>query len=374
LRPFMPLILLLALSLTVPVSAATTSVDPKADLSRHPIYSAYDFGSDPDVINVGTQPLFVPVGVIGEVMRRDRILRSSLKKIGLEIRFHPFLKGDDINFFLKRGKIDAVMAGDMPTITTASSYDIVVSALAQQGFSSIVSRGHFTLVGLKGKRIGYPPVSIAHYALLAALAAAGLKETDVHMVPMAINEMVDALATDRIDAFAAWEPIPSIALKNVTNAASIYRYLNSSYLYFSRSLADRHPEAAALIMASMIRAFSWMKSHEEHLRLASQWTLEASKQLQGRSVALSAEKIAELTIRDILSIASSPIIPERDMKDGGSLRKKFDFLKAQGKIPHDASWEKVLKSFDSGGISAVLANPKKYRINSFDYDMGSVRQ
>lgn len=371
-RLLVPFILMLAVALPVPVSAGASPRGGSTDSARRPDYSTYDFGDASRVINVGIQPLAVPVGVIGEVMKRDRILRSSLKKIGLEIRFHPFMQGDDINAFLRQGKIDAAMAGDMPTIMTASANDIMVTALAKQGFSSIVTKGHFTVAGLKGKRIGYPELSNAHYALLAALASAGLKESDVRMVPMAVTEMADALATDRIDAFAAWEPITSSALKNITNAASIYRYLNSSYFYVTRSLVNRHPEAAPLIMASMIRAFCWMKSREENLLLSGQWTLAAAKQLQGKPLALSAGEIAALTMKDILSITSSPIIPEGDLQEGGPLRKKFDFMKVRGKIPPGASWEKVLKSFDRGIITGVLMSPRRYRIHSFDYDPGSV--
>lgn len=374
LRLFTALLLLLALSAPALLSAATSPGKPDDDLSGHPLYSRYDFGNAPGVINFGTQPLAVPVGVIAEVMQRDRILRGELGKLGLEIRFHPFLKGDDINFFLSQGKIDAAMGGDMPTIVTASSSDIMVTALAKQGYSSIVTKGHFTIMGLRGKRIGYPPVSNAHYALLAALASAGMKESEVRMLPMDVSGMVEAFSNGRIDALVAWEPIPSVVLKRISDAAAIYRYLNSSYLYFGRSLADRHPEAAPLIMASMVRALGWMKLKEEHLHLAGEWSLGAGKRLRGRAVPLSAEEIAVLTMKDILSIASSPAIPESDLAENGAIRKKFDFLKSRGKLPPGASWEKVLRSFDRTPLTRVLANPKRYRLNSFDYAMEKPRR
>ena len=369
-QQFIRLILLFMLSIPVAAAVAGPSVESGPDLSRHPLYSKHDFGTTPNVINFGTQPLFVPAGVITEVMKRDRILRKGLKKIGLEIRFHPFLKGDDINFFLKQGKIDVAIAGDMPTITMAATGDIVVTALAQQGFSSLVARGPLTLAALKGRRIGYPPVSIAHYMLLAALSATGLEEGDVRMVPLENNQMADALATGRVDAIAAWEPVPTITLRKIANAAIIYRYLNSSYLYFSRSLADRHPDAVALIVASMVRSFAWLKAREGHLRLAGQWNADAGLRFQPQTAALSADEIATLTLKDILSITSAPIIPERDLGANGSLRSKYDFLEAQGKLSPAATWDKVLKSFDRAIITRVLANRKKFQINSFDYDMG----
>jgi ABC-type nitrate/sulfonate/bicarbonate transport system substrate-binding protein len=368
---FMPLILLAALSLSLPGLAETAAAGSQPDLSRHPVYSKYDFGTAPEVIDFGTQPLAVPIGVIAEVMKRDRILRNSLREKGFEIRFHPFLKGSDISFFLKQGKIDAAMAGDIPTIISASSFDIVVTALVKQGFSAIVAKGPVTVAGLKGKRIGYPAVSNAHYALLAALSSADIKESDVRLSPMEISEMVDALAASRIDAFAAWEPMPSIALKRIENTAIVFKHLNPGYLYFSRPLVERHPEASSLLVASVIRALTWMKRKEEHLRMASEWTLGAKELLHGKQAGLSVEEIAVLTMQEIKGI-SSPTIPERELTDKGSIRKNFDFLKSRGDLAATATWEKVMRSFDRGVIADVLANPRKYRLNSFDYDTGKI--
>jgi sulfonate transport system substrate-binding protein len=368
----LPLLLVVMLFLPGGAAAGASTAWAKDDLSRHPVYSRYDFGNGPGVINFATQPLAVPIGVITEVMRRDRHLKAALARLGLEIRFHPFLKGDDINYFLRQGKIAAAMGGDMPTIMTAASLDIVVPALAKQGYSSIVTSGIATVADLKGKRIGYPPLSNAHFALLAALSSAGLREADVRLVTMNVNEMVDALAAGRIDAFVAWEPMPSIAAKTGDRFRTIFRHLNSSYLYCSRELADRNPEAASLILASMIRALAWMKKDEGNLRQAGAWMLEAGARLQGKPVGLTADEVAVLTTQDILSITSQPTIPELDLTDKGAIRRKLDFLRARGIVPAAATAEKTLKSFDRKMITSVLTRPKKYRLDSFDYDTGKV--
>jgi len=367
----MPLLLLFVLVLP---GTCPSPVRGDEDLSRHPIYSRYDFAKGPRVINFASQPLAVPIGVISEVMRRDRILRQELAKLGYEIRFLPFLKGNDINFFFKQGKIVAAMGGDMPTIMTAASLDIVVPALAKLGFSSIVASNITTAADLKGKKIGYPPFSNGHYALLSALSSVNLKETDVRLVPMDINKMVDALAAKKIDAFAAWEPVPSIAAKTGDHFRTIFRCQNSSYFYLSRAFAERHPEATSLMLAAMVRALHWMKKDERNLRQASAWMLDASGRLQGKPVGLTADEIAILTRRDILDITTHPTIPELDLTDKGTVRRKFDFLKSQGIVPASSAAEKVLRSFDRELISRVLTRHKKYRVESFDYETERVDQ
>ena len=74
------------------------------DLSRHPIYRTYDVSEEANVVDFGIQPLVVSCAIICEVMRRDAVLHEVLAGEGLQIRFHPFLKGADVNFFLGRGE------------------------------------------------------------------------------------------------------------------------------------------------------------------------------------------------------------------------------------------------------------------------------
>jgi ABC-type nitrate/sulfonate/bicarbonate transport system substrate-binding protein len=370
----MPLILLLLFALPGVCMAGASPARGEEDLSRHPVYSRYNLTTDPKVINFATQPLAVPIGVIAEVMRRDRLLRMELAKMGYEIRFHPFLKGDDINFFFGQGKIAVAMGGDMPTIMAAASLDIVVTALAKQGFSSIVASNIATVADLKGKRIGYPPFSNAHYTLLSALSSVKLKETDVQLIPMDINRMVDALASHKIDAFVAWEPVPSVATKTGSSFRTIYRHQNSSYFYLSRAFADRHPEAASQMLAAMIRALHWMKKDERNLRQASAWMLDAGGRLQGKQIGLTADEIAVLTRRNILDITTQPTIPELDLTDRGTVRRKLDFLKNSGIVPVATATEKVLRSFDREMISRILTRPNKYRLESFDYETERVAQ
>ncbi len=84
------------------------------DLLDHPIYSRYDFGRADNVIDVGYQPLGVPIGAVSQALMRDAVLKSALAEEGLEIRFHSFLKGADVNFFLKRGDLELALGEDRP--------------------------------------------------------------------------------------------------------------------------------------------------------------------------------------------------------------------------------------------------------------------
>ena len=199
-----------------PVPAASVP-----DLSDHPVYRDYHFGKADHVIDFGTQPVWLPTCMISETMRRDVLLKKALAEQGLEIQFHSFLKGADVNYFLARGDLEVGIGGDMPALSAAANSGVHIVALTQQGFCSIVAREDMLMKELRGKRIAYAFGSNAHYALLQSLASAGLRERDVRLIPLDVTEMPDALADGTINAFSAWEPTPTIALRADMDALKI---------------------------------------------------------------------------------------------------------------------------------------------------------
>lgn len=337
------------------------------DLLKHPTYARYEFSEDEKVIKLGTQPVYIPAGLISEMMKRDAILEQALSQMQRQIRFYPFLKGDDVNFFLKRGDLDAGICGDMPALTAAATFDIIVTNLVQQGFTAIVASEYMLVSGLRGKRIGYAFGSNAHYSLLKALAGAGLDEKGVRLIPMDVDRMPDALRFGQIDAFSAWEPTPSIALKKQKNAVIIHRNLSSGYLYFLKSFSVENHKAVNHIVASAIRAIRWMQLGNENLIKACTWSKKTAEELAGKSIELSSEEIAELAKKDIIGMRQPSRIPNRTLAANAPLHDEFEFLKASGKIPVSADWNDVRSSFDRRIVEEVLANPKKYKLDEYDY-------
>lgn len=337
------------------------------DLSNHPMYAKYEFSKEKNIINIGAQPLWLPTGLITAAMKRDIVLRSALSEMNREIRFYGFLKGDDVNFFLKRGDLAGGIAGDMPVISAAATFDIMVTNMVQQGFTSIVARHHMLMSELRGKPIGYAVGSNAHYSLLLALSSVGLNEKNVHLISMDVDRMPDALHAREIDAFSAWEPIPAITLLKYDNAVIIHRNLNSGYLCFLKTFSAEYPEEMHRIVAAVIRAFRWMQSDRKNLRQASFWFLQAAKALTDSDIGISAAQIEELSEKDIMGKKQSCYISENDLKQGGLLYQEFEFLKSLAKIPPSTDWEKVHNSFNRDVINQVLANPKKYKLNVYNY-------
>jgi len=350
-------------------SAENKQIVPVQDLSNHPIYSNYKFSKAEGVINIGVQPLYFPTGLITETMTRDTVLSEALNRLGLGIRFYSFLKGDDVNFFLRQGDIEVGIGGDMPAITVAANLEVVIPILIQQGFTSIIANSHMLIKELRGKDIGYAFGSNAHYALLSTLESNGLSEDEVNLIPMEVIEMPDALHTGKIAAFSAWEPTATASLMKYPESVAIHRCLSSGYMYFQKTLLDKHSEAVYQIVASEIRAIQWMQCNKRNLLQASKWAIEASKSIAAKRIGLSAEQNADLAKNDILGLKSVPKIPQNDLKQNGPLHREFEFLKTLGKISSSINWDKIQDSFDPQIINEVLTNSKKYKLNEFIYDI-----
>jgi len=131
-------------------------VDREGNLLKHSIYSNYVFDNTDKVINIGIQPLYLPTGLISEVMERDMVLQKALQGLGVEVRYYPFLKGNDVNFFLQNKDLDIGIGGDMPAISAAAKMNIIIPVTLQQGFTSIVAPRPMLTSQLRGKRIAYP--------------------------------------------------------------------------------------------------------------------------------------------------------------------------------------------------------------------------
>ncbi len=354
----------------IAVSTSSFGAGSEPDLLSHPVYAKYQFGnSDDKVVDLGTHPMTAPVGVLGATFGRDRLLRTALKEHSWEFRSHSFLKGPDANFFFLRGDLEVAIAGDWPTLTLAATTDLLVVGLAKQGFTSIITtKDKRRIENLKGMRIGSAPGTTAHYGLLVGLTNAGLKEADVTIVPMDAGEMIEALKKGTIDAFTAWEPTPTDALRMHPEFSVVQRFMNNSYIYFSAGFVKKNPEISELMVAAYIRSLRWMRDDRKNLLRAVSWALQDTAQMTGRPSTISSEDMAKTTTDDLLKIAASPIVPAQDLAEKGSVRRAFAFLQAQEKIGAAVPWKKIEQSFDSSLIEKILASPEKYQLFSFDYD------
>ena len=328
-------------------------------------FDKYGLAPTSTPLDLGTQPLGYPSGLISAVMHHDRILKAALIKAGHPLQAHSFRRGADMVKPLAEQRLEAGLLGDMPTILAAANASVWIVGLVKQTSTAIVAKGDTTVQGLAGKRIAYVETSSAHHTLLQGLSSAGIKENEVKLVPMGIDAMPDALENGEIDAFAAWEPGPSIALGKSGKNSIVFRGLSSDYFVIERSFAQRSPEASDALIAGYLRAIEWMRRSQKNIELAAAWTKADAEQLTDKPGTLPIAQIVAITRREILNVPSAPAILSNP--NAPPLKTEFDFLSDQKKIPANGLWKNVETALSFNGLARIMAEKRKFQINTFDY-------
>lgn len=317
-------------------------------------------------LDLGVQPLGYPSGVISAVMQHDRILKRVLAEAHQPLQAHPFQRGADMVPLLADQRLEAALLGDMPTLLAASTGRILVVGLVKQSSTAIVAKGDLQVGGLVGKRIGVVEVSSAHHTLLQGLASANLTETQVKLVPLGVADMPDALEQGDIDAFAAWEPAPTIALARSGQNHIVFRGLTTDYFVIGQEFVRRSPQSARHLVAGFLRAIEWMRRSQSNVEKAAQWALADGATFSGKPTAVAPPQIAAITRREILDIPSAPAILRNP--HAPPLKQEFDFLTRLGKVPPGATWKNIEKAFAYDGLEQVLKDARSFQIRSFDYE------
>ncbi|HAU37787.1 MAG TPA: hypothetical protein DCX07_08735 [Phycisphaerales bacterium] len=338
--------------------------------AHHSLYSQYDFTPRENVIHLGTQPLWSFAGNVMEAMRRDAVLKKELVKLGLKIRFHSFLTGADINYFVERGDLDGGICADMAIFRIASRVPVFIPVLTDRGYDEIVARKVVQLEHLKGKRIGVPLGTSTHHAVLDGLRLSGIGEEEVAVVAMQATEMAAALNEGRIDACGIWEPLTSSLLQSCPGSTVIHRSQYLGFLYFTKSFADRHEQAVRQIVAAHVRATAWMLRDRDNILLSCRWASEASAPLASKTESpFSVDDMVQAVVK-ASGISRGALIPSSVLKEGGQLHRELDFLKRRGHLPPETDWLTVRAMFDRTILQNILVDPARYRLEEFQYDGG----
>jgi ABC-type nitrate/sulfonate/bicarbonate transport system substrate-binding protein len=356
-----PFIFLFTLALVMSCLACTEERAAPVKPEDNPLYKDYRFSSDEKVIELGAPTPWSAVSHLIEVMKRDEILKQDLDRMGYSVRVYPFLKGDEIIYFIKKGALEGAIMGDVPTLAMAAEGRTRVVSLFHKGSVSLVTREVYRVRDLKGKRVAYPQGSIAHYYLLSLLDEKGLSASDIRHVPMNTSEMFEAIEQNRIDAFTTFEPTATIFTK-IDPTLHIINRSFSTYGFFSlrKDVAAKHPRAAQAIVAAQFRAQAWLVESDRNVRRASRWVAEESEKLISLPLHKYLQELDSLCEEDLLGdMIDYAAVMKRDVLGAdGALRKEFEFLKQHELLPRDSEWNEVLKNIDARALPEPLTDAR----------------
>ena len=135
------------------------------------------------------------------------------KATGYKIHWRMFGGGGDVIRAMASGNVQMGEVGSSPLTAAASQGQDIrlfwVSADIADAEALVARNGTNVnqLADLKGKRVGVPFVSTAHYQLMAALKAAGVDARQVNVNNMRPPEVAAAWERGDIDATFIWDPV-----------------------------------------------------------------------------------------------------------------------------------------------------------------------
>jgi len=133
-----------------------------------------------------------------------------------------------------------------------------------------------SVADLKGKKIGTPFVSTAHFQLLYAMHQAGLKASDVQVLNMRLPEIAAAWSRGDIDATFIWDPVLSNVKKTgkvLLTSGDVCKKGACTFdgLIVMQKFAREHPD----FMVALVRALA--KADADYRANPKAWTADPAK-------------------------------------------------------------------------------------------------
>ncbi|MGW0505015.1 taurine ABC transporter substrate-binding protein [Micromonospora sp. NPDC003241] len=146
------------------------------------------------------------------VVKNQGLLEKALPDY--DITWTKFDSGASINTAFAAGSVDIAAIGSSPVARGLSAplnlpYKVAFVLDVAGDNEALVARngsGVAAVADLRGKKIGTPFASTAHYSLLAALDRAGVRESEVTLVDLEPQDIQAAWTRGDLDAAYTWLP------------------------------------------------------------------------------------------------------------------------------------------------------------------------
>jgi sulfonate transport system substrate-binding protein len=194
---------------------------------------------------------------------------------------------------------------------------------------------------LKGKKVAVTRGTDPHIFLLRALAANGLKERDIKIVPLQHPEGRLALSRGDVDAWSGLDPFMAQA-ELEEGATLFFRDVNLNtygFLNVREAFIAEHPELVDAVLASYERGRKWALQNPKELAGV---LAEASK----LSLAVAERQLTTRT--DFSNPVIGPVHVEAITKAG-------DALKSAGVVPDDIDVAKTVRDLIEPRFAQKLA-------------------
>ncbi len=312
--------------------------------------------ADKPTIRIGYQTF--PSGDL--IVKNNKWLEEALPDYN--IKWTKFDSGADVNTAFIAKELDFGALGSSPVARGLSAplnipYKVAFILDVAGDNEALVARngsGINTVAELRGKRIGTPFASTAHYSLLAALAQNGLSANDVQLVDLQPQAALAAFDRGDVDAVYTWLPTLDQVRKNGKDLITSRQLAKDGkptldLAAVSDEFADAHPEVVDI----------WRQQEARALNLIHEDPAAAAKAIAAEN-GLSPDEVAGQLKQAVFPTPAEVASPEWLGSDGkpgnlaANLQSASQFLADQKQIPSAAPLPAFQDAIYTKGLPGVI--------------------
>ncbi|MFE8941282.1 MULTISPECIES: ABC transporter substrate-binding protein [unclassified Streptomyces] len=206
----------------------------------------------------------------------EALLRAAgeLDDLPYRVTWSTFTSGPPLLEAVNAKAVDIGSVGNTPPVFAAGAGSKITVVAASHGDPAgeaiLVPRDSplRTARDLKGKKVAVAQGSSAHFQLVAALAKAGLKPSDVRVTLLQPADALAAFTTGKVDAWAVWDPYTSQVLLSgkgrvLTDGRGSVNGLNFQVASPSALADEEKAKAIGDFVERLRRAQDWVYEHPE---------------------------------------------------------------------------------------------------------------
>lgn len=222
------------------------------------------------------------------ILRANGELEKGLSGLGVSVKWSEFPSGLPLLEALNVGAID--LSGDVadtvPVFAQAAGAKLTYVASEAPSPSAqalLVPTGSpiKSVSELKGKKIAVTKAAGSHYLLIATLAKAGLRFTDIKPAYLTPADGRAAFEKGAVDAWVTWDPFVAAAQKQsdvriLADGKGVADY--ERYYLASSAFAAKRPDVLKLVFDKLKQTGEWVKKNPQAAAkvLAPVWGLDAA--------------------------------------------------------------------------------------------------
>ncbi|AEF93918.1 aliphatic sulfonates family ABC transporter, periplasmic ligand-binding protein [Desulfotomaculum nigrificans CO-1-SRB] len=197
--------------------------------------------------------------------------KGFFKKYGVNVELVWFpVYSDALQAFVTE-KLDAdsvVLSDILAPASKGIPVKVVLVIDNSAGAEGIVVKPQYnSIADLKGKKVGTEFGTVDHFMLVKELDKVGLKESDVQLTNMSINDAGTAFIAGNLDAASIWEPFLSKAVKEgkgkVIMSSADSPGLIADLLVFNDKTIKERPDDVKKILMAWFDALEWWKQNPD---------------------------------------------------------------------------------------------------------------